>query len=234
MVREPLLLQYYQLLPGSRADGRPADASREYRKGLTRFKRAVEARYNEATLQRLLRWLGSEVQQAAVLALGVVGTMKVNSHLAACLRDDDPTVRRLAGEAMWSIWFRADAPEHNAELQRIILMRVEDVGRDVILGDFEALLRKAPRFAEAYNQRGIFQFRCGHFARAAVDCDRALRLNPCHFGAASGLGQCYMKQKKLRAALRGFRRAVRINPNLDGVRQTITSIERLLDEEGKR
>ena len=43
-----------------------------------------------------------------------------------------------------------------------------------------------------------------------------------------------MKQKKLRAALRGFRRALRINPNLDGIRQTVASIERLLDEEGKR
>ena len=43
-----------------------------------------------------------------------------------------------------------------------------------------------------------------------------------------------LKQKKLRAALRSFRRALRINPSLDSVRQTIASIERLLDEEGKR
>lgn len=234
MVREPLLLQYYQLLPISRGDGQQADLSREHRKGLSRFKRAVEARYNEATLQRLLRWRGAEVRQAAVLALGLVGTMKVNPNLASCLHDEDPTVRRLAGEAMWSIWFRADAPEHNAELQRIILLRLDEVGPEIILADFEALLRKAPRFAEVYNQRGIFHFRCGSYARAVADCDRALRLNPCHFGAASGLGQCFMKQKKLRAALRSFRRALRINPNLDGVRQTITSIERLLGEEGKR
>jgi tetratricopeptide (TPR) repeat protein len=234
MVREPLLLQYYQLLPGSRADGQQADNTREFRKALGRFKRAVQARYNEATLQRLLRWNGAEVRQAAVLAVGLVGTMKVNSSLAACLHDEDATVRRLAGEALWSIWFRADSPENNAELQRIILMRLDEVGPEVIRGDFDALLRKGPRFAEAYNQRGIFHFRCGVYGRAAADCDRALRLNPCHFGAASGLGQCFMKQKKLRAALRSFRRALRINPNLDGVRQTISSIERLLGEEGKR
>ncbi len=234
MAHEPLLLQYYQLLPGSRADGQQADATREYRKGLSRFKRSVQARYNEATLQRLLRWQEAEVRQAAVLALGLAGTMKVNPNLASCLHDEDPTVRRLAGEAMWSIWFRADTPENNAELQRVILLRLDEVGPEVILADFEALLHKAPRFAEVYNQRGIFNFRCGSYSRAATDCDRALRLNPCHFGAASGLGQCFMKQKKLRAALRGFRRALRINPSLDGVRQTIASIERLLGEEGKR
>lgn len=234
MVRDPLLLQYYQALPGPGADDRPACASREFRKGLSRFKRAVDARYNEGTLQRLARWDGTEVRQAAVLALGLVGTMKANGPLATCLHDDDTTVRRLAGEALWSIWFRADAPENNAELQRVILLKAEEVGAEIILGDFEALLRKAPRFAEVYNQRGIFHFKCGNYPRAAADCDRALRLNPCHFGAASGLGQCFMKQKKLRAALRGFRRALRINPNLDGVRQTIASIERLLGEEGKR
>jgi tetratricopeptide (TPR) repeat protein len=234
MAREPLLLQYYQLLPGPRADGRPIEGTREFRKGLTRFKRAVQARYNESTLQRLLRWDIAEVRQAAVLALGLVGTMKVNTNLAGCLHDDDGTVRRLASDALWSLWFRADTPQNNAELQRIILMRPEDVGAEIIFAAFAKLLRTAPRFAEVYNQRGILHFRCGQHSRAVADCDRALRLNPCHFGAASGLGQCFMKQKKFRAALRGFRRALRINPNLDGVRETIASIERLLGEEGKR
>jgi tetratricopeptide (TPR) repeat protein len=233
-VREPLLLQYYQLLPGLRADGPSADTSRDFRKRLTRFKRAVSARYNEATLQRLLRWRGAEVRQAAVMALGLIGTMKVNAPLAACLHDDDATVRGLAGDALWSVWFRADTPENNAELQRIILLKPAEVGPEIILADFAALLHKAPRFAELYNQRGICHFRLGIYSRATADCERALRLNPYHFGAASGLGQCFMKQKKLRASLRGFRRALRINPNLDGVRLTIASIERQLDEEGKR
>lgn len=234
MVRDPLIVQYYQLLPGVDADGRPCDSSREFRKGLSRYKRCVQARYNEATLQRLLRWNTPEARQAAVLALGLVGTIKVNPSLAGCLHDEDATVRRFAGEALWSIWFGADTPENNAELQRVILLRVDEIGSEIILADFEALLRKAPRFAEVYNQRGIFHFKCGNYARAAADCDRALRLNPYHFGAASGMGQCFMKQKKLRASLRGFRRALRINPGLDGVRQTIGSIERLLGGEGKR
>src|ERR1051325_10606381 len=108
MARDPLLLQYYQLLPGPRSEGRPAEKKRLFRKGLTKFKRSVEARYNEATLQRLLRWPAADVRQAAVLALGLVGTMKVNSNLAACLHDDDSTVRRFSAEATWSIWFRAD------------------------------------------------------------------------------------------------------------------------------
>ena len=91
-----------------------------------------------------------------------------------------------------------------------------------------------PTFAEAFNQRAILHFRTGNYARSIVDCEKALRLNAHHFGAACGLAQCFMKQKKLRAALRCYRRALRINPNLENVRQAISSLEEILGEEGKR
>jgi len=229
-VRHPLLLQYYQLLPHEGT----AHAAPTFRKGLGKFKRAAEARYNEATLERLLDSPDAEVRQAAVLALGMIGTMAVNPAVARRLHDEDPTVRALADEALWSIWFRADVPEHNEELQRLIRLRVGEAGAEAIEAAFTALIRKAPRFAEAYNQRAVFYFRRGEYAKAIADCEKVLRLNPFHFGAASGLGQCFLRLKKLRAALRTYRRAARINPNLDGVHEAIASLERMLGEEGKR
>jgi len=39
---------------------------------------------------------------------------------------------------------------------------------------------------------------------------------------------------KLRAALRVYRRAHRINPNLDGVAETIRALENALGEEGRK
>jgi tetratricopeptide (TPR) repeat protein len=230
-VRQPLLVQYYQLLPEHEgAAGAPAT----FRKGLGRFKRAVEARYNEASLDRLLEAACAEARQAAVLALGLCGTMNVNASLARRLHDEDPTVRALADEALWGVWFRAAAPEHNEELQRLIRLRINEQGAEAIETAFTALIRKAPRFAEAFNQRAVFHFRRGSYAKAIADCEKALRLNPYHFGAASGLGQCFLRQKKLRAALRTYRRAARINPNIDGVHEAITSLKRMLGEEGKR
>jgi cytochrome c-type biogenesis protein CcmH/NrfG len=44
------------------------------------------------------------------------------------------------------------------------------------------------------------------------------------------MAQCYLKQRKLRAALRAFRRSYRINPNLDDVHQAIQSLEETLGE----
>jgi tetratricopeptide (TPR) repeat protein len=194
----------------------------------------VAARYGEATLERLLCAPDAEVRQATLLALGMIGSMQVNAAVAARLHDEDERTRQLAADALWSIWQRGDTAEHNQELQRLVQRIAAEADAAEILAGFDELIRQAPRFAEAYNQRAVFHYHRGDYAKAVLDCEKTLRLNPHHYGAASGMGQCFMKQKKLRAALRAYRRAARINPNLDSVRDTILSLERMLGEEGKR
>jgi tetratricopeptide (TPR) repeat protein len=232
-VVQPLLLQYYELIPEIRPEDEP-DSSRQYKKALSRFKNAIQARYFENTLERLLMAPCAEVRKAAVLALRLTGTIQVNAALAKRLRDEDLIVRDMAVDALWSVWRRADTADNNLELRRLTRLIANDGNPDEILGGFDALIRSAPRFAEAYNQRAVYHYMRADYARAIADCEKALRLNPFHFGAATGMGKCFMKQKKLRAALRSYRRANRINPNLPDIRETIESLERMLGEEGKR
>lgn len=229
-MRQPLLLEYYNALPDRHLGDTPRETAHRIRRGLNRFKKAVSARYQQSTLERLLLCPDAEIRQAAVLALGLTGSFAINAQLAARLHDEDAAVRELCEDALWSLWFRADTPENNLELQRLMQLRVKDGFAQEILSGFAELIRKAPRFAEAHNQRAVVHFRLGEYARAITDCEKALRLNPFHFGAAAGMGQCFMKQKKLRAALRTYRRAHRINPNLDDVSQVIESLERMLGE----
>lgn len=231
-MRQPLLLQYYENLPERHTGDNARQAAQRMRRGLNRFKKGVESRYTEGTLVRLLSATNREVRQAAVLALGLTGTIKVNALLAARLHDEDSTVSELAADALWSVWFRADSRENNQELQRLMRLDVDKHTAADVLAGFSDLIKKAPRFAEAYNQRAIVYFRLGDYAKSAADCEKVLRLNPHHFGAAGGMAQCFMKQKKLRAALRSYRRANRINPNLEGVKQVIDSLERMLGEKG--
>jgi tetratricopeptide (TPR) repeat protein len=230
----PLLLHFYNDLPHRIEVDKPAQLAPRLRVGLRKYKRAVASRYNEGTLQHLLNHGNAEVRQAAVLALGMMGTMAVNGVLADRLHDDDARVRELAIDALWSLWFRADKPDNNQELQRIMRLNIENTGPENILARYDALIQRAPEFAEAYNQRAILLFRLGELSRAIADCDKTLKLNPYHFGAAGGMAQCYMKQKKYRVALRNYRRANRINPNMDGIQQVIQSLEQMLGEEGKK
>src|SRR5439155_21275349 len=105
-LREPLLLQFYTDLPDRRVGDSSRQAAFRIRRGLSRFKKEVETRYHEATLAHLVISHDSEVRQAAVLALGLTGSMNVNPLLAARLHDEDAVVSELAADAMWSVWFR--------------------------------------------------------------------------------------------------------------------------------
>lgn len=233
-MRQPLILNYFSLLPDQPADANPAVWAETSRKALQKFQRSIEARYNEATLERLLSAADVTTRRAAALALGLLGTMNVNLALASRLHDDDAAVCELAADSLWSIWFRADSDANNRELQRLIRLDVTTETGDDVLAAFSSLIKSTSRFAEAYNQRAIVHFRLGDYGKSVLDCEKTLRLNPVHFGAASGMAQSFLKQRKLRAALRSFRRAYRINPHIDGISDTIDSLEKTLGEEGKR
>ncbi|MBO0697038.1 MAG: tetratricopeptide repeat protein, partial [Zavarzinella sp.] len=179
----------------------------------------------EGTLQRLLRHPDAETRQAAVLALGLVGTMDSNAQLAHALHDEDRAVARMATDALWQVWFRGGTPEQSNELQRIL--HLPDFLQ--ILAGLDDLVREAPRFAEVYNQRAILYFRRGEFARSIADCERALELNPFHFGAQSGMGECLLKLRRPRAALRAFRLALQTNPTLVHLTEMIETLERSAD-----
>ncbi len=230
-----ILVEFYKELP-RRQGGEKAEAWAErLQQGLNGFKKKVAGRYTEGTLQRLLDCPKALTRRAAVVALGLTGTPDSTPPVAAMLHDNDAKVRQLAVDALWLLWFRADKPANNKELQRLRKLAGEPDGDPgAVLAGLGGLIRKAPRFAEAYNQRAILHYRAGRYEEAIADCRTVLKLNPFHFGAASGLAHAYMKIKKPKAALKAFRNAYRINPGMQEVGEAIRFLENVLGEEGKR
>jgi Tfp pilus assembly protein PilF len=53
-------------------------------------------------------------------------------------------------------------------------------------------------------------------------------LNPLHFGALSGQGLCHAALGQLREAARCFRRALRVHPRLESVREQLARTETTL------
>lgn len=165
-------------------------------------------------------------RQAAVLALGLVGTLDSNAVVAEALKDTDWLVRQFAEDALWEIWYRGDNAEYCWSLQQA--MQIGDFAQT--LAALDELIREAPDFAEAYNQRAILFFRRGEFSRSASDCKAVLRMNPFHFGAAAGMGQCFLKMNKPRAALRAFRQALELNPAMSDLREAVNALREALDD----
>jgi tetratricopeptide (TPR) repeat protein len=230
-----LLVQYYKELPQRKRGEKASEWAGRLQEGLKGFKKQVAARYTEGTLQRLLDSGHTLTRRAAVVALGLVGTIRSNQAVASLLYDEDGKVRQFAADALWLLWFRADKLENNRELQRLMRLANDDNGDPAkALAGLSALIKKAPRFAEAYNQRAILYYRSEEYDQAIADCEIVLKLNPYHFGAASGLARAYLELKKPRAALKAYRAALRINPGMGEVAQAIRFLENVLGEEGKK
>lgn len=244
----PLLVEFFNALPEDALQGgldwpktqsiasSTAPQASQARGGKARrraaihvFLKQVQERYTEGTLLRLLHAEAAESRQAAVFALGLVGSFAVNESLACLLHDEDEEVARLAMEALWTLWFRGDNAGHSDELYKILRTR----DREKALAGLDGLIERAPDYAEAYNQRAILHFRLEQYDRCAADCEAVLRLNPHHFAAQAGLGQCYLRLRRQRAALRAFQTALRINPHLDGIAETVRALQNTLGDEGR-
>ncbi len=194
----------------------------------TAFITAVFDRYTTGTLERLAGQGARVSRRAAVLALGYLSDIRSNAVLGAALHDEDRSVRLLAEQAIGQVWCRDGNAAQKRKLSAVI--RLNDMGRHLQAARLaEELINEAPWFAEAWNQRAIAHFHARRYKESADDCHQTLELNPYHFGAASRLAQCYLELDDAYAALSGFRRALRLNPNLESVRAQIAFLERALE-----
>ncbi len=222
-----LLVEAFDELPQPRPGDDPDLFRASVDAAIGTFRQAVRERYTEGTLCRILEsHLDPTHRRAAAAALGLVGTMTCNAVLASALHDDDEAVRATAGESVWEVWFRDDG-DYARELRQAV--GLPDVSERVAACD--DLISRRPQFAEAYNQRAVQHFVRGEYAKAVSDCEAVLRLNPYHFGAASGMGQCYLRMHKPRAALRAFKHALELNPNLTHLNDVLAALRDTLGGE---
>jgi tetratricopeptide (TPR) repeat protein len=188
------------------------------------FRTSVAARYTEGTLGRLAHMGEPQARRAAVLALGLTGSIAANEAVGRALVDPDPVVRNLAHNALWAIWFRADTPENNALLQQIAELNERKRYHEAI-ERATALIARAPHFAEAYNQRAIAFYFLDRHAESAADCRRVLDRNPYHIGALSGLARCQLNLGQKPEALKTFRRALKLQPYSQNLREMVEEME---------
>jgi tetratricopeptide (TPR) repeat protein len=194
-----------------------------------RFIRGVAEYYLTATMGRLVLAADRSTRRAATLALGFLGDYQANAVLGRALHDSDRGVRMISENAIRELWKRDGAEHHQQLLETIIRLNTSNQCESA-LRRASALIDECPWFAEAWNQRAIAFFQLRRFELSADDCQQTLELNPYHFAAAIGMGQCYLELSDPVAALECFRRGLKLNPNLEGVRAQIQFLQRSLEE----
>jgi len=141
-------------------------------------------------------------------------------------------VRDSAAQAMWRIWSRSGDPAIDQLFARgVESMQAGDY--EHALAVFNQIVARKPDFAEGWNKRATVYFLLDRHRESLKDCDEVLKRNPNHFGALSGAGQIHLQLGNPQLALEFFRRALKVNPNLDSLRQVIPLLEHHLRDKGR-
>ena len=168
----------------------------------------------------------------AVVWIANRGSMADAPLLHERLRDESAFVRSFAEQGLWLLWTRSgDAQIDGLMAQATEEMQAARYGEAIKL--LNQVVEKKPAFAEGWNRRATVYYLAGELQRSIADCDEVLKRNPGHFGALSGLGQIYLQLDDEESALKWFRRALEVNPNMLGVEMNIKMLEERLRERSR-
>jgi tetratricopeptide (TPR) repeat protein len=197
---------------------------------LARFTGSATECYHSGTLERLARHASREVRRAAVLALGFLGDYDANHSLGCALLDKDRTVRTLAENGIRNLWTRAGNEAECRELNLIVRLNAAQLHKEAA-SRATRLIERSPWFAEVWHQRAVANFAQGRLVESIRDCHQTLEINPYHFVAATSMGQAYLQLQNPVSALECFRRALRLNPDLERVRVQVVRLTRMVEND---
>jgi Cytochrome c biogenesis factor len=135
--------------------------------------------------------------------------------------------QRTAAE-IWRIWSERSDDESLANLlkQGTSLMNAGRLREAEIL--FTNIIEKAPDFAEAWNKRATVYFLMRSYDQSKKDIAQTLIREPKHFGALSGLGLIEAQIGNYDAALDAYEKAVEIHPFLEGYKEIVDGLKKLI------
>ena len=179
--------------------------------------------YKTKLYRQLLR--GNHQQQLeAASALAQFGGQQ---QLLAGLQSDLPEIRDLARRALEYSWFHAAGNEAHQILEKAYQASEAD-DFQTALRLLDGLIRKFPNFAEGWNRRASVYWQMDEYKKSISDCEKALALNPNHYGAWQGLGVCQVRLGDLVEACRSLRAALKIVPHDESTRRCLEQCEELL------
>ena len=168
-----------------------------------------------------------------VVLLAREGGMADVPALLAVLRDPNAELRALAEQAIWVVWSRSG----DAQVDKLFEQGIDEMnsGRTAeSIATFTRIIEMKPDFAEGWNKRATVYFITGELQKSLRDCDEVIKRNPAHFGALAGYGQIYLQLGEYEKSLEYFKRALAVNPNLEGVEFSVRLLERVLEDRKKK
>lgn len=131
------------------------------------------------------------------------------AHLAAARSEQEG--RRLENE-IWNHWLNRAPDSATREAIDKGMERREAYDFRAAESQFDIAVSRAPDYAEGWNQRAFVRFLRDNDEGALSDLEKAIELEPRHFGAWSGLYHVLLRNGRTKAAYGALARAVEIHP----------------------
>ena len=183
--------------------------------------------YTDWNKERLYRKLLSGKHEEKISAAFDLAWLGGQDQLLRALKSPSESVRAIAVDSLWSLWFHAAGREAFRLAQS-----ADRAMQQRRFSEALAILRRTiveyPRFAEGWNRRAILFWQMGKYQESIADCQRVVALNPNHFGAWQGMGLCQLQLGDVDAACRSLRAALKISPHDRRLRETLRRCEELL------
>lgn len=167
--------------------------------------------------QNIAHYLYKSVLILCVVIIGnskiALANEKVQRLYIELKQSKTESAARVIENRIWQNWVIGP----NTEATNLLAKAMERRRAYDFAGSLEILnkvIEKTPDWAEGWNQRAFVHFLREEFDKSLEDADRAIELEPNHFGALAGKAQILMSQGRTKLGQKALRRAIKLHPFL--------------------
>ncbi len=159
-------------------------------------------------------------------AAEMLASLGAESSLLEAMRHSRSEVRDAARRALDARWFQAAGLK--AASQILAAETASSKGNhDEALALLNTLVKEHPSFAEGWNRRGAVLWRMGRVGACLQSCERAIELNPEHYGAWLGMALCHIRLGDSVEATRSLKSYLSLQPYDDVAADSLSKCDRL-------
>jgi tetratricopeptide (TPR) repeat protein len=184
-------------------------------------------RRTTAFKEHLYRQLLTGDENQRLHAASVLASIGGEAQLLRGLQEEEAQISQMARRGLEHIWFYSSGQEAY-ELMQAAYEAEEAEDHKGAMRTLDRLTRKYPQYAEGWNRRAAVLWKMGDYEKSRRDCERALKLNPNHYGAWQGLGVCELELGHLNEACDALRAALKIMPHDEATLRSLQQCEKLL------
>ena len=129
---------------------------------------------------------------------------------------------------IWDIWTKHPT---NQNLNSLLSRGTKFMNQEqysVAVDIFSTVIKKDPKWAEAWNKRATVFYLMGKYQDSQNDIDKVLKLEKRHFGALAGQGMVNIQLKNYDKAKQSYQKVQEIYPAMKSPKVMIEQIEELI------